>query len=114
MNEDSFTLINNNLIVANISDLEFRILCYLVSRSKDGKCFPSLSTISREIKKSQDTIRRAIKGLEEKKLIQVKHQTVGTGKCTSNLYTINKKYLIENRKIKNIKLYDYNWLEGDD
>ena len=114
MNEEKFSLIKNELIVSNISDLEFRVLCYLVSRSNDGKCFPSLATMEREIKKSQSTIRRALKSLQQQKIIKIEDRKVGTGKQTSNLYTIRKKYLIENKKIKNIKLYDYNWLEGDE
>jgi len=48
--KDNFTNILNKLITdKNISEAEFRILCYLLMRAgKQDVCYPSLNTISKD------------------------------------------------------------------
>jgi len=115
----NFTRIKNQLIISDIKDSDFRILIYLIARSKDGKCFPSIRTMAKELPTSKDTIKKSIDRLIEKGIIQKENRIIGSGKKTSNLYTINEKYLIDDSKEKlyknqkEIKLVDYNWLEED-
>lgn len=116
-----FTKIKNKIIVSEIKDIDFRVLCYLIARSKDGKCFPSMTTIAHDLKKSKETIRNVIDRLIKINFIQKENRTLGAGKKTSNVYTINEDYLVRSKKDKLyeiehevVELEDYNWLEEED
>lgn len=117
---DRFTKIKNKLIISEIKDFDFRILCYLIARSKNGKCFPSMPTIAKDLKKSRETIRNSLDRLLENKYIEKESRVLGTGKKTSNLYTINEEYLAKKTKqeifeetqeeVEKEELFDYDWL----
>ena len=116
-----FTKIKNNLIVSNLNCNEFRILCYLIARSKNGYCFPSVGTISNDIHISKRTTTRAIENLIKENYIQKENRFLGTGKRTSNLYTINEEYLAKKTKEeifkttqREIELVDYDWLNEEE
>lgn len=117
---DKYTKIKNKLIIADIKDLDFRVMCYLISRSKANKCFPSLNTIATDLKKTKETIRNVIDRLVKDNFIQKENRVVGTGKKTSNMYIINKEYVTERIKQDNetkpevIELFDYNWLDDEE
>ena len=118
---NGFTKIKNNLIVSSLSSNQFRILCYLIARSKDGECFPSIGTMSKEINISKSTILRTLESLIEKSYITREQRTTGKGKITSNLYTINENYLTKKSKEEILhepqekqELIDYNWLEEEE
>lgn len=123
MNE-KFTKIKNELIVSNMKDSKFRVLCYLIARSKDGKCFPSIRTIANELGKGKGTIQCIIDELIDEKILQKENRFVGSGKKTSNSYQISEKYLSKKRSSQTdpielpepekLELYDYNWLEDED
>ena len=107
------------MIISNLNGNDFKVLCYLIARSKDGKCFPSVGTISKEINISKSTVLRSLDNLIKESYITREQRTIGTGKKTSNIYTINKDYLAikqvqeEPDKSEEVELYDYNWLEED-
>lgn len=117
---DKYTKIKNKLITTNIKDLDFRVMCYLISRSKSSKCFPSLSTIATDLKKTKETIRNVIDRLVQNNLIQKENRVVGTGKKTSNMYIINEEYIAKKIKQEDEpvherkELFDYNWLEDEE
>ena len=118
---NGFTKIKNNLIVSNLNHIDFRVLCYLIARSKNGKCFPSVGTIAKEINVSKRTILRAIDNLVKDKYIVREQRTIGTGKITSNLYTINKDYLTKQNNEEVLhetqvqkELIDYDWLNEEE
>ena len=114
---NGFSKIKNELIVSNLNSNDFRVMCYLIACSNSGKCFPSVETIATRINASKSTVLRSLDNLTKQKYITKANRTIGSGKKTSNLYTINEKYLINDPKEKLHKsqkeLVDYNWLEED-
>ena len=79
---------------------------------KDGKCFPSLAEISGRIGVCKTTVRKAIKKLQEKQIIEVLHDFYDDGACKSNTYVIlapANKAMTDRLKINfhNQGAYDY-------
>lgn len=129
---DGYTKIKNILIASSeLDDTEFRILCYLISISKKGMCYPSLITISKTLKSSKNTVIRKLKTLEEKGFILKENRTLGTGKKTSNIYLINEDAI--SKKLKKeiqseansndeefhiteeeLKILDYDWTQSEE
>ena len=74
------------------SDLPHRAIAvytYLYDRAnKDGECWPSIPTISREIKLSQSTVRRAIKDLRKTGLLKTSQRYREKGGKSSLLYKL--------------------------
>jgi len=122
MNE-KFSKIKNELITSDMKDSKFRVLCYLIARSKGGKCFPSIRTIANDLGKGKGTVGEIIDELIADKILTKENRFLGTGKKTSNCYNIDEKYLCTRKKStddpdeepKKIELFDYDWLnEGDE
>ena len=121
---NGFTKIKNDLIVSNLNSNEFRILCYLIARSKNGECFPSVGTIAKDIYISKRTVMRSIENLIKENYIQKENRIIGSGKKTSNLYTINEKYLTKKTKqeifettqeeVEKQEMFDYDWLNEEE
>ena len=116
-----FTVLVTSLITdLNLDSFEYRILSYLISCSKDGQCFPSVETISEKTGIGISTVKSRLKKLVAKKYITQSNRTIGSGKKTSNIYTINQKYLVvrearyEDTKVANEELFDYDWLNGNE
>ena len=84
----NFTNILNKLITdKNISDKEYRILCYLLMRAgNQDVCYPSLNTISKDIDISLSTVKSAIPDLVEKGYLKKVNRKRKNGSSTSNLY----------------------------
>lgn len=76
------------------SDLSHRavtVYMYLYDRSnKDGQCWPAIPTISRELKLSQSTVRRALWDLRKAKLLETEQRYRANGGKSSLLYTLKK------------------------
>ena len=89
----NFTNILNKLITdKNISEAEYRILCYLLMRAgKQDVCYPSLNTISKDTGISVSTVKRAIPLLEKKGYIKKINRKKANGSATSNLYQFADK-----------------------
>lgn len=121
---NNFTKIKNKLIVSDMSDSKFRILCYLIARSKDGQCFPSIRTIANDLNKGKGTVSRVLDELVEEKILTKENRFLGTGKKTSNLYVINENYIVKKTKQEIFEttqeeierkepLFEYDWLNED-
>ena len=68
------------------------VYMYLCDRSnKDGKCWPGIKTIARELNLSRSTVKRALDDLYQAKLITRETRRRENGSLTSNLYSINDK-----------------------
>ena len=115
---NGITKIKNKLITSDLKDSDYRVLTYLIARSKNGECFPSLKTIAKELSRTKETIRKSIERLIEQKYITKQSRKIGSGKITSNLYKINEEYLVNKPKRdeqpNNVELFDYNWLDEED
>lgn len=74
------------------SDLNHRsraVYMYLKDHAdKDGTCWPGIKTISKELKLSRSTVKRALDDLCREKLISKEHRWRENGSLSSNLYTI--------------------------
>lgn len=73
-------------------DLHHRVISvyiYLADRTdKEGKCWPAIPTIARELKLSETTVRRAIRDLREAGLIRTEQRYRDNGGKSSLLYVL--------------------------
>lgn len=124
-----FSQIKNQLVVSELSDNAFRVICYLISCSKNSLSFPSIRTIAQRLNKGKDTVNRAIKELEQKGILLKENRILGTGRKTSNAYYINEEYVVTKKEkqqviqqlddeikesVEKVELFDYNWLDEEE
>ena len=65
------------------------VYMYLHDRAdKDGKCYPAIGTIARELKLSRSTVKRAIADLEQSDHLRKEQRWRENGGKSSNLYFI--------------------------
>ncbi len=57
---------------------------------KDGKCYPAIGTIARELKLSRSTVKRAIADLEQSGRLRKEQRWRENGGKSSNLYYIQQ------------------------
>lgn len=118
MNERFVQIIKTMITDTNLDAYEYRILSYLISCSKDGKCFPSKNTIVNELQMSKSVVKSRLENLTTKKYIYKTNRVLGTGKKTSNLYTLDKKLIVtkeyreEDKENQSVELYDYDWINN--
>ncbi|ACL77046.1 helix-turn-helix domain-containing protein [Ruminiclostridium cellulolyticum] len=74
------------------SDLPHRavaVYMYLRDRAdKNGKCYPAIGTISKELKLSRSTVKRAIADLEKSGRLKKEKRWRDNGGRSSNMYYI--------------------------
>lgn len=122
MINNNFVKLKKSLFTSSLSDAEFRVLGYIISRSKNGYCFPSIRTIAADLHKSNANVQKCLKSLEQQQYIIKENRKLGTGKNTSNLYVINDECLVNKNashkeEVEEVKeLFDYDWIndEGGD
>lgn len=67
------------------------VYMYLHDRAdKDGKCYPAIGTIARELKLSRSTVKRAITDLEQSGRLRKEQRWRENGGKSSNLYFIKQ------------------------
>jgi DNA-binding MarR family transcriptional regulator len=67
------------------------VYMYLHDRAdKDGKCYPAIGTIARELKLSRSTVKRAITDLEQSGRLLKEQRWRENGGKSSNLYYIKQ------------------------
>ncbi len=67
------------------------VYMYLHDRAdKDGKCYPAIGTIARELKLSRSTVKRAITDLEQSGHLRKEQRWRENGGKSSNLYYIKQ------------------------
>lgn len=75
-------------------DLQHRavaVYIYLADRAnKDGKCWPAIPTIARELKLSQSTVRRALQDLRKAELLETEQRYRAKGGKSSLLFRLKK------------------------
>lgn len=65
------------------------VFIYLSDRAnKDGECWPAIPTMSKELKLSQSTIRRALEDLRKEGLLITEQRYRKTGAKSSLLYRL--------------------------
>lgn len=108
MNNNSFTLIKLNLIIAPDLDVyEFRILSYLIYCSNERICFPGYDDLNKKTGISKSVIQNRIEQLEAKGYIRKL-----SNKGHKNKYEINERCFVQQKKEKQ-EIFSYDWL-GDD
>ena len=66
------------------------VYTYLADRAnKDGICWPSISTISKDLKLSESTTRRALNDLRKAELVRTEQRYRENGGTSSLLYKLN-------------------------
>lgn len=103
---DGWTKIYNSSFEYIESPTAFKVYCYLCYRYNEfhNYSFPSMNTIARDCKMSKTTVQKAIKNLEEKKLIKRFKIREGND-YSNNCYRIRYAIQIEEEKSKD-KLMD--------
>lgn len=67
------------------------VYMYLRDRcDKDGKCYPAIGTIARELKLSRSTVKRAISDLETSGYLRKEQRWRENGGKSSNLYYVEQ------------------------
>ena len=73
-----------------LNSRDFMVYCFLVSKKdKKGKSYWSIKRMAEQCNMSYESVRRAIKSLEDQCLIDVEHCSVN-GKKNSNIYTVHR------------------------
>ena len=73
-----------------LNSRDFMVYCFLVSKKdKKGKSYWSIRKMAEQCNMSYESVRRAIKSLEDQCLIDVEHCSVN-GKKISNIYTVHR------------------------
>lgn len=73
----------------DLSHKAVAVCCYLHDRAnKAGECWPAISTIAREMKSSESTVRRAIRELKKKGCIKAQQRYRRNGAKSSLLYRL--------------------------
>lgn len=68
------------------------VYMYLHDRAdKDGKCYPAIGTIARELNLSKSTVKRALLDLEKNGFLRREQRWRENGGKSSNLYFLSKK-----------------------
>lgn len=75
-----------------ISDLNHRakaVYMYLKDHAdKNGRCWPGIKTIAKELELSSSTVRRALDDLDKAGLVSKTHRWRENGSYSSNLYQV--------------------------
>lgn len=67
------------------------VYIYLADRTnKEGICWPSITTIAKDLKLSESTARRAVNDLRKAGLIQTKQRYRENGGCSSLCFALAK------------------------
>lgn len=67
------------------------VYMYLHDRAdKDGKCYPAIGTIAKDLKLSRSTVKRAIADLEKNSRLRKEQRWRENGGKSSNLYYIKQ------------------------
>lgn len=67
------------------------VYMYLHDRAdKDGKCYPAIGTIAKELKLSRSTVKRAIADLEKSGLLRKEQRWRENGGKSSNLFYLTQ------------------------
>lgn len=109
-----FTIVDNSVVfcssIGTYEKLTYMVLC-AYANVKTGECYPSIKTISELISASENTVRKSLKGLQEKKLISITTRKSGTLN-QSNLYTILEIPLWIKQEYENFKTSSTSCGEG--
>lgn len=67
------------------------VYMYLADRAdKEGKCYPAIGTIARELKLSKSTVKRALADLEKSGYLRKEQRWRENGGKSSNLYYVEQ------------------------
>lgn len=79
----------SSIYAADLPSRAVAVYMYLKDRSdKEGKCYPAIGTIARELKLSRSTVKRAVDDLEQSGWLIREARWREKGGKSSNLYTL--------------------------
>ena len=78
-----------SLYASELTHRAVTVYMYLRDRAdKDGKCYPAIGTIARELKLSRSTVKRAITDLEKSGHLRKEQRWRENGGKSSNMYYV--------------------------
>lgn len=78
-----------SLYVSELPHRAVAVYMYLADRAdKDGKCYPAIGTIARELKLSRSTVKRAIADLVKSGRLRKEQRWRENGGKSSNMYYV--------------------------
>lgn len=127
--KEKYLKIKAELITSELSDIQFRILLYLIFKSRKQKCFPSIRTLASELKKSTTSIQKTLNELEKQGYLTKENRKTKSGKTTSNEYELNENLFVKRKKADvivsaeideriftedELKIFDYDWMSENE
>lgn len=83
-----FFMVDNDIFNCGLTPIAFYVYCYLLRcRNRQNGCYPSRRTISKACGISDSSEGRAVKELEQRGLIRVRHN-FGDGRQRNNSYEL--------------------------
>ena len=100
MKNKNFFILPNEIFEMKIPPSAFFVFCFLVRcKNKEGRCFPSIQTISKAVNISKSTVCSSLKWLEENNLIET-HHVFKNGRQTNNEYIIKDLFADASKPIE--------------
>lgn len=88
MGREPFVMLPKKIYEHELQPIPFVVYCYLLScRNRKNGCYPSRKTISKHCVISESSVGRAVKELEQRGLIRVRHN-FGDGRQRNNSYEL--------------------------
>ena len=80
---------NREIYSSGLPHRAVAVYIYLSDRcDRDGKCFPSITTIAADLKISRSTVKRALSDLEKAQYIRRERRFRQSGGKSSNMYFV--------------------------
>lgn len=95
---EKYLKIKTELIISTLTDSQFRTLVYLISKSNNQKCFPSIRTLANDLNKSTTSIQKTLKDLEGQGYLTKANRKTTNGKTTSNEYELKEDLFVKRKK----------------
>ena len=83
-----FFMVDNHIFDCGLTPIAFCVYCYLLRcHNRQNGCYPSRRTISKACGISDSSVGRAVKELEQRGLVRVRHN-FGDGRQRNNSYEL--------------------------
>lgn len=87
--DERFTMVPDWLIESDLSLHDFAVLLVLMKHGRTtGRCNPGFATIARQARVSRDSVKRSLRSLEDRGLIEIDRRREGVKNLT-NVYTLH-------------------------
>ena len=79
----------NQIYQSDLPNRAIAVYLYLRGRAnREGVCWPAISTMAKELKMSESTIRRALRDLVREGFLKIEERQRESGANSSNIYSL--------------------------